>query len=247
MRPSRKFLIPNDSGLVHKIWRAHNKDHLLKLHVDKEKYIGLISDTISKAHFKNNITMYAFCIMNNHAHELVQYTDAREILSKFMQNLHSRFGIYYNKINSRIGPVAYDRPKTPLVEPNSAHAMRVHFYIEANPLRAGIVKDLRNYKYSSYQFYAYGKINQFTKFLTPPRWYLELGKTALARQKKYRALFQKYLSSTIKRTPFYSHAKWIGSSKWLQITFGMLAQIPKVTQMNTYRMNQEFANRFTPS
>lgn len=72
----------------------------------------------------------------------------------------------------------------------------VHMYIEANPLRARKVKsllELKNYKYSSFGYYAYGVKNRFTKNLTSPLWYIDLGKSPLERQSAYRKLFEQFL------------------------------------------------------
>jgi hypothetical protein len=119
--------------------------------------------------------------------------------------------------------VAEGRPKTPRVQ-NDYHAMRLHFYIEANPLRAGFrtLENLKHYKYSSYGFYAYGIRTAFTYRLTIPAWYLELGKTPFARQKKYRKLFAEYLKKDedLKKGTFLNRA--IGDTLWRD---GFLAEL----------------------
>jgi len=113
-----------------------------------------------------------------------------------MQRAHSSFGSHYNRKNNRKGKVAIDRPQTPVVEEDSYAQIDVHMYIEANPLRAGMVRNLsqlKNCRYSSYQYYAHGIENNFTKGLSIPSWYLLLGDSALIRQKAYRELFKEYL------------------------------------------------------
>jgi hypothetical protein len=67
------------------------------------------------------------------------------------------------------------------------------FYGDANPVRAGIVCHPKNYRWSSYQFYAYGKTDGVSKHLTPPPAYLALGRTAKVRQRKYREQCDAYL------------------------------------------------------
>jgi len=116
-----------------------------------------------------------------------------------MQRSHSSFGSQYNKKHNRKGKVAIERPKTPVVEDESHHQIDVHMYIEANPLRAGMVrnlKQLRSYRYSSYQYYAHGIENRFTKGLTEPKWYQSLGVNSKERQKAYQMLFRDYLERT---------------------------------------------------
>ena len=99
--------------------------------------------------------------------------------------------------------------------------MRVHFYVEANPIRAKFrtLENLKSYVYSSYGFYAYGKKTKFTHLLTIPEWYLQLGKTAQERQTKYRKLFREYVNkynpniSQIYKKVFIGTEIWILESK----------------------------------
>jgi hypothetical protein len=58
--------------------------------------------------------------------------------------------------------VAYERPKTLQVQPGLTNEMRVHFYIESNPLRGRMLKNLKLYKFSSFAYYAWGKTNDYT-------------------------------------------------------------------------------------
>ncbi len=77
-----------------------------------------------------------------------------------------------------------ERPRTALIG-GIASEMRVHFYIEANPIRAGMVKleKFRYYFWNSYRYFAHGELDERTQQITPPQWYLELGVTVQERQK----------------------------------------------------------------
>ncbi len=71
-------------------------------------------------------------------------------LSNFMKILKQRFSIWYNRNHRRLGPHWCDRFQSVLVQ-NSRSALRmVAAYIALNPVRAGICKDPRDYRYSSY-------------------------------------------------------------------------------------------------
>jgi len=148
---------------------------------------------------KGSVGVQAFCYMDNHVHMLCRYLNGSVTLSKFMQRAHASFGSHYNRKHGRKGKVAIERPKTPVVEDESHLQIDVHMYIEANPLRAGMVrtlKKLKGYRFSSYQYYAHGVKNRFTKGLTEPAWYRSLGETPIERQKAYRKLFRDYLQRT---------------------------------------------------
>ena len=198
MRISRKTTL-NTTGLFHKMWRGHNREYILDSNVDKAAYLDKLFRTYSKE-IGDAVSLHAYCLMGNHVHEAGSvrpnprdgYQYGIRELGNWMRNAHSQFGAYYNKKNNRQGKVAYDRPKTSEIE-DQHHLLQVMFYLDANPVRAGIVSHPKHYRFSSYAYYAYGKKNKYTKHLKQPDGYLALGKTPKARQRKYRTLCERYL------------------------------------------------------
>ncbi len=214
MRVSRTQQLSSPDGYVHKFWRCHNKEFYLSNDRDKDLYFQAIMEALTPQVTDNNVKVHAFCAMDNHFHQVVEYSNGSKWLSYYMRQAHSLFGARYNKSRGRSGKVAEGRPKTPLVE-DIDHLMRVQFYVEANPVRAGklTLEMLKNYKYSSYGYYAYGIETKYTKILHPPDWYLDLGKTPKERQRKYRKLFREYVSD--QKTKFENFMDlFIGSQLW---------------------------------
>lgn len=218
MRMSRGSLLPPDEGLVHQFFRCHNREALLEHRSVKKLYQDCVSAALNLSTLKGKVRLHAFCIMGNHVHQLVHYQGGLDKLSGYLQRCHSRFGQLFNRINKRSGKVANERPRTPLVQNNGSHehAMRVHFYIEANPIKACIGKspnDLVGFTYNSYRFYAHGIKDEVTKDLVEPEWYLELGPTPELRQRAYRELFRQYLHG--QRGSFFNAlAVYIGDQLW---------------------------------
>jgi len=175
-----------------------------------------MKETLAKGLFKDHIKVTAYCAMDNHFHQILQYLQCFTWLSAFMRQAHSQFGRIYNILNERSGKVAEGRPKTPLIQDNE-HLAWVQFYVEANPIRAKKipVEKMKEYKYSSYRYYAYGIEDEFTEMLTPPDWYMALGNTKKLRQKKYRKLFMKYLREK-GIEPHGFMATFIGSPLWVE-------------------------------
>lgn len=141
-------------------------------------------------------------------------------VSKFsdhMRRAHGKFGIDYNKRHDRIGKVAHGRPKTLQVE-NDEELKNLMFYIDCNPVRAGLTKhptDIRWKEYSSCRFYCFGERNSYNDMLTLPDWYKKLGKTARQRQRKYRSMLDKYLvSKGMKHDPTKTKGYFIGGQLW---------------------------------
>jgi hypothetical protein len=133
-----------------------------------------------------------------------------------MRVAHGIFGALFNKAHKRTGKVANERPKTPLIGDLKSE-IRTHFYIEANPVRARKtqLEKLRNDKYNSYRYFAYGEVDPITENITPPEWYLGLAKTPEKRQKLYRELFMQYLC-TGKEFAARFFKPFIGSIEWIQ-------------------------------
>ena len=67
-------------------------------------------------------------------------------------------------------------------------------YIELNPVRAKIVADPANYRWSSYHCNALGKAS---KLWRPHEVYLRLGRSELERLASYRALFTEHMDDAL--------------------------------------------------
>lgn len=191
MRIPRSVQLNAESASLHLMWRCHNKEYYLRPPAMKSLYMQTLSEGLKK---HNLVKIHSYCVMDNHYHQSTSYETSSEFLSQYMRYAHGLFGSRYNKIHKRSGKVAESRPKTSLIE-NTEHDIRVHFYIEANPIRAKLCKleNLKNYRFNSFKFYAYGIKDEYTKMLTIPNWYLELGANPKERQRKYRKLFYQYI------------------------------------------------------
>ncbi len=73
-------------------------------------------------------------------------------LSEFMKTFKQRLSIYYNHHHEHVskGTLWLDRFKSVLVEENENALLTVAAYIDLNPVRAGIVKDPKDYHWSGY-------------------------------------------------------------------------------------------------
>jgi len=78
-----------------------------------------------------------------------RYTYRMGNLSEFMKTLKQRFTQWFNRKHGRKGTLWEERFQSVLVE--DGHTARIMAaYIDLNPVRAGIVKDPRNYRWCSY-------------------------------------------------------------------------------------------------
>lgn len=71
-------------------------------------------------------------------------------VSQYMKLLKERFSIWYNARHDRFGPVWADRFKSGLVEGKDRVIETMAAYIDLNCVRAGIVKDPKDYRFCGY-------------------------------------------------------------------------------------------------
>ncbi len=78
-----------------------------------------------------------------------RYTRRMHDLSEFMKSLLERFTKWFNRAHSRSGTLWEDRFKSVIVESGTA-ARTMAAYIDLNPVRAGMVSEPAEYRWSSY-------------------------------------------------------------------------------------------------
>ena len=78
-----------------------------------------------------------------------RFTYRMHNLSEFMKGLLIRFTRWFNRTHSRTGTLWEERFKSVIVESGVA-ARTMAAYIDLNPVRAGMVKDPADFRWSSY-------------------------------------------------------------------------------------------------
>lgn len=94
-----------------------------------------------------NVEVYAFALMPNHFHLLIETPDAN--LSAFMHALKSAYANHFNFRHKRAGHLFQGRFKAHVVEKES-YLLELHRYIHLNPVRAGLVERPEQWRWSSY-------------------------------------------------------------------------------------------------
>ena len=127
--------------------------------------------------------------MTNHLHMVIDPCDNAESISLLMKRVAGRQTRYVNKLEQRTGSLWEGRFKSSIIS-TKEYLSGCCRYIELNPLRAGMVADLSEYKWSSYLCKVKGKKDPVVDF-SPS--YLSLGASASERQQAY----SEYLTETI--------------------------------------------------
>lgn len=131
----------------HIIVQGINREYIFEQDYQKEYYKLLLKNNLKDI----NVNVLAYCIMDNHAHILIQSNDTTEI-TKLMQKTNTSYARYYNNINKRVGYVFRDRYYVQDIV-DERQLMNCISYIHKNPIKANIVNNLSEYKYSSYSEY----------------------------------------------------------------------------------------------
>jgi REP element-mobilizing transposase RayT len=97
-----------------------------------------------------NINIVAYCLMTNHYHLLIQTPDAN--ISRVMRHINSIYTQRFNKAHGYDGSLFCGRYKSVLVCDDS-HLLELMRYIHKNPVKASMVKEMGDYKWSSYKGY----------------------------------------------------------------------------------------------
>ena len=128
--------------------------------------------------------------MDNHFHLLATPTTGQG-LAQMMQAVGRRYVRYFNDRQNRTGTLWEGRFKSSLIE-SERYLLACMAYIDLNPVRAGMVQQPGNYRWSGY---AHHTGQRAEPWLTPHPLYWELGNTPFAREIAYANLVQSGIAS----------------------------------------------------
>src|ERR1700730_6735261 len=135
---------PIADGLVyHALNRGNNRAAVFRTDADRTAFLHALGQTQLRYPFR----LYGYCLMTNHFHLLLAPGPGQSI-SRILQSLTVAHTWRYHRRHGTVGHVWQGRFRSPVIQEDE-HARTVLRYIEANPLRAGMVADLAGYAWSS--------------------------------------------------------------------------------------------------
>lgn len=170
-----RLVIPNYPH--HIIHRGHNRSPVFAVDDDYLYYLENLFELKTKLGCK----LYAYCLMTNHVHLIVDPGNDTEALALLMKGAAARQTRYVNRLERRTGTLWEGRYRSSIVCKDS-YLMACCRYVEMNPVRALIVGAPNMYRWSSYS----AKIGNPVLFPPDPDpFYLDLGKDEPTRHRKY--------------------------------------------------------------
>lgn len=144
----RKARQKSATNFYHIVSRGINKINVFEEKREKSRILNLIRENYEEY----SIKIFAYCIMSNHFHLLLE-ADLKDLAS-FMAKIIASFAHYYNYKHNRTGYVFQDRFRSQCIETQSYFWSCLR-YIHLNPVKAGICKNFMDYMYSSVKEYTY--------------------------------------------------------------------------------------------
>lgn len=135
----------SSTNLYHIISRGNNKNWIFKSEQDKDKFLEILYK-----HAKADLELYAWCVMNNHVHIVLQMPFDK--LSIVMGKINFTYSMYYQRQYNHNGHVFQGRF---LSEPinTEEYLLQVIKYVHNNPMKAKMINYLGEYQWSSYRWF----------------------------------------------------------------------------------------------
>lgn len=161
----------------HIVQRGNDRQPCFFTEADYLRYRTLLRE----AALREGCAVHAYVLMTNHVHLLLTPQQPHAV-SRTLQSLGRRYVRYINDTHHRSGTLWEGRYKANLVD-DGDYLLHCHRYIELNPLRAAMVADPREYRWSSHHALAFCDADPLVQ---PHSAYLALAADPETRQRLYR-------------------------------------------------------------
>jgi len=141
---ARPLRIEFAGALYHITSRGDKKAAIYLDDDDRKQFLGTLSDVCTRF----NWVIHAYCLMDNHYHLLVETPESN--LSLGMRQLNGVYTQRFNRAHDRVGHVYQGRFKAIIVQ-KEAYLMTLSRYIVLNPVRAKMVKNVKQWPWCSYR------------------------------------------------------------------------------------------------
>ncbi|MGV8058274.1 MAG: transposase [Smithellaceae bacterium] len=138
--------------VYHILTRGNNKQDVFKDEEDFRKYIDILKKYKEKYLFK----LYHYVLMSNHVHLVMETTEAGGELAQIMKGINLSYAHHFKNKYKYTGHSWQDRFKSIIISKDE-YLLACGSYVELNPVRASMVKEPKEYPWSSYGANAYGR------------------------------------------------------------------------------------------
>lgn len=220
---TRPLRIEYPGAVYHVTSRGNAKRNIYRSKADRETFLQTLKQVVQRF----NWLCHAYCLMSNHYHLLIETIDPT--LARGMQHLNGVYTQAFNRKHARVGHVFQGRYKAILVE-KEAYLLELSRYVVLNPVRAGLVRAAKDWKWSSYS--ATAGFASRPPFLTTDWILSQFGDEKTETQERYRQFVYRGRSSRVWRE--LKGQIFLGSDEFIQGVSRhdtKLSEIPRVQQL----------------
>lgn len=142
----RRARVTFEGAFHHAMNIGHEGKKIFQRNSHKIKFLELLKKTSQET----KIRIFAYCVMDNHYHLVLENSSGK--MSEFFKKLNGQYGTFFRIGHKGKGYVFQDRFKSKIIQDDS-YLIMVIGYVLNNPVRAGIVNDFLDYKWSSSSSY----------------------------------------------------------------------------------------------
>jgi len=132
----RQPRLDTPGALHHIMGRGIERTNIFRTNQDREDFLNRLADLC----LNRNLNVYAWSLLSNHFHLLVR--TGHQSISRSMRKLLTGYVVNFNLRHKRHGHLFQNRYKSIICE-DDPYLLELTRYIHLNPLRAGLVGDMR--------------------------------------------------------------------------------------------------------
>jgi putative transposase len=141
---ARPLRIEFPGAFYHITSRGNARQDIFRDDGERQRFLTILAEVIEEYRW----VCYAYCLMSNHFHILVETPDPN--LSAGMRQLNGRYTQFFNRRHGLTGHILQGRFKSILVKKES-HLLELCRYIVLNPVRAAMTPSPDAWPWSSYR------------------------------------------------------------------------------------------------
>jgi len=141
---TRPLRIEFKGAVYHITSRGNAQQAIFLTEKDFTDFLRVLCSVVKRYHF----ILHAYCLMNNHYHLLIETPEGN--LSRGMRQLNGLYTQRFNQRHKRVGHLLQGRYQAILVDKDN-YLLELCRYVVLNPVRAKIVKDPKDWKWSTYR------------------------------------------------------------------------------------------------
>jgi len=140
---TRPLRLEFPGAVYHLTARGDRRGDIFLDATDRQTFLKLLEKEVRQQAWR----LYAYCLMSNHYHLLVETPDGNLVAG--MRRLNGAYTQAFNRRHGRVGHVLQGRYKSIVVD-RDAYLLELARYIVLNPVRANMVKRVEDWPWSSY-------------------------------------------------------------------------------------------------